>query len=368
MKTQHLYVHVPFCDSICAYCDFERCGNHPMLRKKWLERIIEDIQKLDEDYKTCYIGGGTPSCLTADELDSLLHALLPLCKNSVEWTIETNPENLTDEKIRVLQNYPVNRISLGVQSLQDECLKFIHRKHTSKDVFRVLDKIHNANIRHLSVDLIYGLPNQTLDQWIEDLHRIAQHPAIDHISIYSLTIEPHSAFGRKGVSSCDEELEASMYEAACDILKKCGYKHYEVSNFAKQNGESLHNQAYWKFKDFKGLGCGAYGMEKGIYYHIPFKLHQYIDGTLEIEKEILSEKDQAFEAIMMGLRMLQGICLNEYQQRFTEKWYNKARSVIDSYISTNHLELEEGYLRCTEKGLEILNTILVDIMEVFENE
>lgn len=368
MKTEHLYVHIPFCDSICSYCDFERCGNQALLRKKWLSRILMDIDELDETYMTCYIGGGTPTSLNKNELSLIIDRLDRTCKECVEWTIEANPENLTDEKLEIIKNSHINRISLGVQSFNDVLLKAINRKHTSNDVLSLLRKIKDKGIEHISIDLIYGLPNQTLEIWEEDLLLAASLKEIDHISIYSLTIEPNSKFGRSGVQPCDQDLEADMYEKACEILINNGYEHYEISNFAKPTGRSIHNQAYWKYKDFKGIGCGAYGMEDGVYYHIPFRINQYIDKTLEIEKTILTEKDQAFESIMMGLRMKDGLNIQEYRERFNEKWYNIACKVFQSYEETNHL-INDGYcIRCSEKGLVILNTILVDIMDGFDRE
>ena len=255
--SKSMYIHVPFCDSICAYCDFERCKRIPLLSQKWLKRIIKDIEeRKDEIIDTLYIGGGTPTSLSCAELDELLTHLDGY--HPIEYTIEANIENLTHEKIMIFIKHGINRISLGVQSLNDDLIKIINRHHTSKDIFKKIDEIYDAGIMNISVDMIYGLPSQTLDIWLEDLNKIASHPKVSHVSIYSLTIEEHSKFGRENVQKVSEELDEEMYFQAIACLESHGFIQYEISNFARNHKESLHNTTYWEYEDFIGLGCGAY--------------------------------------------------------------------------------------------------------------
>lgn len=360
--TKSMYIHVPFCDTICAYCDFERCKKIPILSQKWLERIISDIkERKDESIQTLYIGGGTPSCLSNEELDQLLSACD--CFSPIEFTIEANIENLTKEKIDILVKHHVNRISLGVQSLNDNLIQIIHRHHTSYDIFQKIDEIYDAGITNISVDMIYGLPTQTLEIWLHDLEELAKNPKISHLSIYSLTIEEHSYFGRNGIEKVSEELDEQMYFEAIDCLERHGFIHYEISNFARQNKESLHNTTYWEYEDFIGLGCGAYGKERHVYYHHPFRLNEYLDHTSIPQKEELKKEDEMFEMIMMGLRMKKGISLSHFKELFDEDLCEYYHDVIQKHIQLNSLIIEENYLKCTQRGFGLLNSILIDFMD-----
>lgn len=360
--SKSMYIHVPFCDSICAYCDFERCKKIPVLSQKWLKRIIKDIgERKDEIIDTLYIGGGTPTSLSCAELDELLSSLDDF--HPIEYTIEANIENLTHEKIMLLVKHGINRISLGVQSLNDDLIRIINRHHTSNDIFKKIDEIYDAGITNISVDMIYGLPTQTLEIWLNDLNKITSNPKISHVSIYSLTIEEHSKFGRDNVQKVSEELDEEMYFQAISCLEKHGFIQYEISNFARNKKESLHNTTYWEYEDFIGLGCGAYGKENSIYYHHPFRINEYIDGTLVTHKDELDKEDEMFECVMMGLRMKKGISLERYKVRFDIDLMDKYNDVILKHIEHNNLILENGYLKCSNQGFGLLNSILVDFME-----
>ena len=359
--SKSMYIHVPFCDSICAYCDFERCKRIEVLSKKWLSQIVKDIEsRKDEDIETLYIGGGTPSCLSLDELDALLSACDSF--NPIEYTIEANIENLTRDKIECMVKYGVNRISLGVQSLNDDLIRVINRNHTSDMIFSKIDEIYDLGIHNISVDMIYGLPEQTLDIWLSDLHKLTTNPKISHISIYSLTIEKNSQFGRNNVEKIDEELDEEMYFKAIECLENNGFKQYEISNFCREDKESKHNTTYWEYEDFIGLGCGAYGKENHIYYHNPFRINEYINNTLIKEETYLDKEDEMFEMIMMGLRMKKGISLNRFKEYFNEDLIIKYEKQIKKHQALNNLELDENNLKCSESGFGLLNDILIDFM------
>ena len=356
-----MYIHVPFCDSICAYCDFERCKRIEVLSRKWLNQIVKDIyDRKDENIETLYIGGGTPSCLSIDELDELLS----VCDyfSPVEYTIEANIENLSYDKILCMVKHGVNRISLGVQSLNDELIQIINRHHTSKMIFNKIDEIYNAGIKNISVDMIYGLPHQTLDIWLQDLYKLAINPKISHISIYSLTIEKNSQFGRNGVEKVSDELDEQMYFKAIECLEKHGFMQYEISNFCRKNKESKHNTTYWEYEDFIGLGCGAYGKENHIYYHYPFRINEYINNSLKKEETYLEKEDEMFEMIMMGLRMRKGISLNDFYNRFHIRLEELYKQTIKNHQALNNLILDDKYLKCSNQGFGLLNNILIDFM------
>lgn len=357
-----MYIHVPFCDSICAYCDFERCKRHPLLTSKWLNVIIKEIQnRKDEPIQTLYIGGGTPTSLTYDELNQLLSA----CDifDPVEYTIEANIENLTKDKIMLLRQHGVNRISLGVQSLDQSLIKLIERHHSVAEIFSKIDEIYECGIVNISVDMIYGLPTQSLDVWLADLKQIALNEKISHVSIYSLTIEENSAFGRRKIEKVSDELDEQMYFEGIRVLEAYGFEQYEISNFARQGKYSCHNCAYWEYEDFIGIGVGAYGKENHIYYHWPFQLNDYIKGELEKEETKLTKEDEMFETIMMGLRMKKGVSIEKFNDYFHEDLREVFHDPIEKHIKNNHLEIIDQHLRCTSNGWGILNSILIDFME-----
>lgn len=358
-----LYIHVPFCDHICAYCDFERCRSHPYLMEEWLKVTIDKINELDEQLTTIYIGGGTPSALSCDQLESLLSSLDRF--QPIEFTMEANIENLTKEKIALLVKHQVNRISLGVQTLNDELLNIIHRHHTKEDIFSKIKEMDEAGIHDISVDMMYGLPSQTLEVWLMDLDEITSCKQVTHVSIYSLTIEENSYFGRHGFQKAKDELEEDMYFNAIEHLEKKGFHQYEISNFSKDQHESLHNITYWNYEDFIGIGCGAYGKENHIYYHSPFRLDLYIQNKLEREEIFLSQQDEMFEMVMMGLRMKKGISLQRFKELFNCELWDVYRITLQKHMPSL-LKIEDDHLKCTEKGFALVNTILIDFME--ENE
>lgn len=360
--SKSMYIHVPFCDYICAYCDFERCRKHPILIDKWLKIICEDIKKRDhEKIDTLYIGGGTPTSLSYAQLDQLLSALDPF--DPVEYTIEANIENLTKEKIELMVKHHINRISLGVQSLNDHLIQLIERHHTSKEIFSKIDEIYECGIHNISVDMIYGLPEQTLEIWLSDLKKIALNEKVSHISIYSLTIEENSAFKRKNIQKAGDELDETMYFEGIALLEKYGFEQYEISNFARNGKYSLHNCSYWNYDDFIGLGCGAYGKEEHFYYHYPFQLNDYLNGNLKCEKTWLSESDEMFESIMMGLRLKKGISLEQFKIRYQRDLLVEYEEAINKHVELDNIKIDNEYLRCTSKGFALLNSILIDFMK-----
>lgn len=360
-----LYVHVPFCDSICAYCDFGRCKMQPSLADQWLLAVERElrIRNLSDTLETMYIGGGTPSALSVSQLDKLLSLLDEYAKGIKEYTIEANPENLCMEKLTVMKKHGVNRISLGVQSFNDELVKRIERHHDQGRINQVLELIHAVGIHNISIDLMYGLPGQSLKLLAEDVDKAASDSRISHISIYSLTIEEHSKFGLQGIEPCDNELEGLMYELICNTLPKYGYEHYEISNFAKSGFESKHNQMYWQYEDYAGIGCGASGKENHIRYDRPFQLLDYLRNEEKCELIRLNKKDEMFEMIMMGLRMKKGIELKRFEELFNCSLLDVYASAVHDNINCGWLILNDGRLFPSDQGMTFLNDVLLPFMD-----
>lgn len=359
-----LYLHVPFCKSICYYCDFKRSLYNEEIAERWLLQIQKDLEeKKMESLDTIYIGGGTPTSLTYAQLEKLLSMLLPYAKNIKEYTIESNIESLDLDKIRLLHRYGVNRISLGIQSLQDELLKEMNRMHRKKDVFNKIDEIYTSGIKNISVDLIYGFDIQTLEMWKMDLKEVVKCKEISHISLYSLTIEENSVFGKMKRETCDNELEAEMYDYAISYLEENGFKQYEIANFARNEKESMHNKAYWIYNDFYGIGVGASGKENGNRYDHTGSILQYVEGKMQVHEEILSEEDRIFENIMMSLRMREGLDMNLFERRYGKTIQSIYKDVIDQEIQKNNLYIEDHYLKVTMQGMFYLHDILVGFMK-----
>ncbi len=360
----YLYVHVPFCAHICYYCDFA----HRVYDENIAEEYIKAVQKelsfknVRNDLKTIYIGGGTPTSLKEEQLDRFLALLDPYRSRTKEYTIEINPETLTEEKVNILVNHGINRVSIGFQSDQKELLNLMGRKSSPEDVYRSMQMLNAHGIFNISLDIMYSLPHQTM----EDLQSavktaLSYHPK--HLSLYSLTIEENTVFGKKGYAHLDEDTEADMYEWIVSYLEGCGFHQYETSNFSIVGHESLHNTAYWDYEDFLGIGCGASGKEGHLRYDHSKDVMQYIHNPCMVDEIPLTDEDIYFESVMMGLRKRKGIPIERYSEQHGISLIDHYALAIQKNISLDLLEIQVGYLRCTDRGYEILNSILVDFMD-----
>lgn len=359
-KIEHLYLHVPFCEEICSFCDFYRSKYSDELVNQWLKQIQQDCLNIKDDLKTIYIGGGTPSSLSLNQLESLLQILNPLRMNVEEFTVEANPESLTIEKIKILHEYGVNRISLGVQTFQPKLQKLLKRS-IDCNIKSLIDNIKENGIHRISIDLMYALPFQTFKEWKEDLE-IASTLNIEHISLYSLTIEDDSLFGRQGVKPRENEFESACYEEAIRFLCTKGFQHYEVSSFAKIGEESKHNLAYWNYQDFYGIGPGSAGKKGKVRYQNEKRIDLYIQGYRNREDEILSEDDCIFESFMMGLRKKSGVDMDSLKKKYPSFNQEEYQEVILKWEG-KFLTLNGSVLSPTEEGLLVLHEILLDFMK-----
>lgn len=358
-----LYIHIPFCNDICGYCDFVRVGYHTTLVDNYLMQLRQDIAKLNDSFDTVYIGGGTPSSLSTQQLTLLLDSLKSIINTASEVTIEANPESLSVEKIKLLKDFGVKRVSLGLQSTQDYQLKAIGRLHTFSQAKDVIRKLKEEGISNISVDLIYGLPNQTIDELNSDLDAVIDLD-LPHISIYALTIEPHSAFGRQNIKPVDQQIETDMYLLIQEKLTYAGYLHYEISNYAKEGYQSKHNLHYWKYDDFIGLGIGAASKFNHQRTVNRGNIHHYNLGQRNFQEVIeLSPKDEAFETLMMGLRLEEGINLDEYYNQHHIDLLKEYKSIIRKHVDSELLEVTDNKLKATNNGRLMLNDILVDFLD-----
>ena len=371
-----LYIHIPFCAQKCLYCDFPSFARKDHLRKAYIEALNKEIINLREKHNnleinTIFIGGGTPSVLEPDELECLLKEVAKLnMAKDIEYSIECNPGNLTEEKLEVMKNYGVNRISMGLQAKQDNLLKGLGRIHnykTFKENFLLAKKVGFNNI---NVDLMFGLPNQRLNEWEETLREIISlEPA--HISAYSLIIEEGTAFynlyENDKLKLPTEEEERKMYHLAKKILEENGFNQYEISNYAKEGKECRHNLAYWNMDNWIGVGSASASYIDGKRIKNISSVEKYINFINEkgeaVEEIINNSKNDNMEEFMfMGLRKINGIDENEFKNRFSMNINDVYGEILNKYIDEGLLIRESGRIFLSEKGIEISNIIMADFL------
>ena len=371
-----LYIHIPFCAQKCLYCDFPSFARKDHLRKAYIEALNKEIISLRDKHNnleinTIFIGGGTPSVLEADELECLLKEVAKLnMAKDIEYSMECNPGNLTEEKLEVMKKYGVNRISMGLQAKQDNLLKGLGRIHnykTFKENFLLAKKVGFNNI---NVDLMFGLPNQRLNEWEETLREIISlEPA--HISAYSLIIEEGTAFynlyENDKLKLPTEEEERKMYHLAKKILEENGFNQYEISNYAKEGKECRHNLAYWNMDNWIGVGSAAASYINGKRIKNISSVEKYINSINEkreaVEEIINNSKNDNMEEFMfMGLRKINGIDENEFKNRFSMNINDVYGEILNKYIDEGLLIRESGRIFLSEKGIEISNIIMADFL------
>ena len=361
MTNTHLYVHVPFCKTICAYCDFCHYGYNLNNITSWLTELKNELKaKADSlvDFDTIYIGGGTPSCLDYQELKEFLELISAYTKKVSEYTIEVNPETITEAKVELFKEYGINRISMGLQSSDEAELKLMNRHHSFNDVANVVNLFRRYGITNISLDVMYSLPNQTMATLKKTLEAVLSLD-VPHISLYSLTVEENSLFGRKGYKSLDEDIEADMYEYIVEVLENNGYRYYEISNFAKSNYESRHNLGYWNYDDFVGISMGASGKEHHQRYDNVRTLKEYLNHQYSKETIALTRDDEMFEQIMMSLRTSFGLDLKLFERRYGISFFEQFKEAYNKH--QNEFFIQDEHL--IVKNLELLNTLLLDFLD-----
>lgn len=357
-----VYVHIPFCDSICHYCDFvKRVPKDRNMIDQYLKALRQEILSYKEHFgsiETIYIGGGTPSMLDVNQLTYLFESLKTI--SPIEYSIEVNPESYTTEKGKLFKTYGINRISLGVQTFNENLLTYLNRKHTKQQVFDVVDDLKKLDIKQISVDLIYAIPNQSMDDLIYDLEMINQLD-ITHVSCYSLILEEKTYFYHQylkgNFTEVDQDIEANMFKMVIDTLIKQGFEHYEISNFQKNGHHSLHNLIYWTLGSYIGCGLGAHGFVDNIRTYNHRVLSEYLKNPMK-SSEYQDEKTRLQDELIFGLRKIKGVLISELEQKYNIKLlevYPRIKEKIDLGL----VEIKNGYLRLTETGLFLGNQVFM---------
>ncbi len=365
-KINSLYIHIPFCEHLCEYCDFTKMFYLRSYVSKYINVLCIQIDDLkDAKFNTVYIGGGTPSSLSPFLLEKLLKSLSSHLKNKSEFTIEVNPESLSKNKIAIMQKYGINRISMGVQSFNNDILKEINRHHSARMVRYWINYLNSVNLTNINIDLIYGLPNQTLTMFKKDID-IATSLKIKHISSYSLTVSKGTAFYNNGIKEVDEDKSREYYDLLYKELKKKGFYRYEVSNFALRGYESKHNINYWKDNNYIGLGLGAHGYEGDVRYQNTSNIKEYLNKNYIKDKETLSRNSMMEEFIMLNLRMSKGINKREFKKRFGVEIGEILKEKINELVNNKLLISNKYYLKTTYEGMMMLDHILLDLFLALE--
>jgi oxygen-independent coproporphyrinogen-3 oxidase len=357
-----LYVHIPFCESICHYCDFvKRVPSNQENVDLYLDALIKEIELYKNHFdtiKTIYIGGGTPSMLTVKQLKKVFEALKDI--HPIEYSIEVNPESYSKEKGLLMKAYGINRVSLGVQTFNQELLHYLNRKHTNQQVYDVVNHLKLCGIERISVDLIFAIPGQTIEDLDNDLKHI-QKLDITHVSSYSLILEEKTYFYHQylkgNFEQMDQDLEATMYEKVIKDLENFGFKQYEISNFSKYNHESLHNKIYWTLDDYIGVGLGAHGFVEGYRTYNERSMPLYFDH-FQKEKTYQTKDMLIQDALIFGLRNTKGIKIDNIEKQFDInifERYPKLKEKMDYGL----LKIEKGYLKLTKKGTLLGNQVFM---------
>jgi oxygen-independent coproporphyrinogen-3 oxidase len=376
-RARGLYVHVPFCFHKCHYCDFYSFVDREGRSGDYLAQLERDVDwtlaRVEGEIDTVFVGGGTPTLLTADELRAFTAQVrrFPLAAG-IEWTVEANPETIDLEKARVLVAAGVNRVSIGAQSFDPRHLKTLERWHDPANVARAAGFLREAGIANFNIDLIFGIPGQTLAEWREDLARaLAIGP--EHLSCYGLTYEQNTAMTKRlergEFEPCDDALEAEMYEATVDTLAAAGFARYEVSNYARAGRECRHNLVYWRNEPWWAIGPSASGFVAGHRYKVVPRLGDWLAraagddaGQPVVDHEAPDEARHASEALMIGLRLAEGIGA-ELERRAVEIQPARA-AVIAKAIADGLLERDAaaGRLRFTRRGMLLANEVLTELV------
>ena len=372
-----IYIHIPFCKRRCIYCDFfsttqsEKKSTYihalcqePDMRKDYLE---------GEDIETIYLGGGTPSQLTQKELEEIFSSLYNIykVKEDAEITLEANPDDLTPEYIHMLRTLPINRISMGIQTFQEETLKLLHRRHTAQQAIEAVQHCREAGFQNISIDLMYGLPGETLETWKEDLQQaIALHP--EHISAYHLIYEEGTALWKlreqNQVEEADEDLSVTLFKTLIEELTHAGYEHYEISNFCLPGLHSRHNSSYWTGKKYLGCGPSAHSFNGTSRQWNVASLNKYIQsiqqGELDYEIEELDIYTRYNDFVITTIRTHWGMSLSHLRSTYGENLYQYCLRMAKPHLEQGVLEIKEDTLKLTKEGIFISDGIMSDLLFV----
>lgn len=379
-----LYIHIPFCESRCIYCGFYSTTSLK-LRDDYVDALCKEMEMRPfsptphgkDKLSTIYLGGGTPSQLTGQQLIRLFSSIekvygkIAKLDNPMEITMECNPDDVTDDFCETLRQLPINRISMGAQTFDDSRLRFLHRRHKAKDVTNAIKRLRNIGIQNISIDLMFGFPNETLDNWQRDIQQ-AIDTGVEHISAYSLMYEEGTTLYKlRELNKCqeiEEELSRKMHDTLIDQLTKAGFEHYEISNFARPGYRSRHNSSYWHEIPYIGVGAAAHSYQDNTRSWNIADIKQYIksiqQGILPSESEFLDINTKYNDLITTALRTSDGIDLARMKQKYGTQLFHRLKKDAEIEIARGFMKIENGHLSLTREGLYISDDIMSNFMIV----
>lgn len=363
-----LYIHIPFCIKKCKYCDFNSFSACCEEKAAYLDALILEMEKYRGEWvNTVFIGGGTPTSLTAEQLEFLLQNISEnFClSKSCEFTVEANPKTLDEEKLKTLKKYGVNRLSIGVQSFDDGELEKLGRVHTALDAEETI-LTAKKYFENISIDLMCAIPNQTRESFKKNLEK-AFSLGTQHISCYSLILEEGTPLfdeNEKGnLVLPDEDTEREIYDITVTEMEKHGYKQYEISNFAKSGFESAHNKKYWQCDDYIGIGLSAHSYLNGVRFSNTDDFSSYINGEfLSDEQEVLSKEDKMSEFAFLGLRMTVGVSKTEFSSRFGEKFEKVFEKSLLKFKKLGMIEEKDDRICLSKKAISVSNQVMCEFI------
>ena len=373
-----LYIHIPFCVRKCKYCNFNSFKLNIDEKKKYLSALSKEMELYKEkigqkEIDSIFVGGGTPSILNEEEIKILFDNinLNFKIKEDAEITMECNPGTLTLNKLKIMKKCGVNRLSIGLQAVQNHHLKYIGRIHTFEEFEKNYHEAKKVGFDNINIDLMYALPNQTKEDWMESLEKVVNlNPT--HISAYSLILEENTElfdmYERKEFKLLDEDTDIEMYEYTINYLKSHGYNQYEISNYAKKGFECKHNILYWKCENYVGIGTSASGFLDEIRYNNLCEIDKYeeliLNGKKPIEwEEKLSIKDKIEESIFLGLRMNEGIKFKDFKNKYDFNFLEEYKNEIEKLTKLQLIDINETGMKLTQKGKEISNSVFVEFIK-----
>jgi oxygen-independent coproporphyrinogen-3 oxidase len=372
-----IYIHIPFCRQKCYYCDFYKTVNNS-LTKQFITTLKKEILLRkhfteNETIKTIYFGGGTPSVLKKEELNKILNSLkneFPVSADA-EITFEANPDDLTSDYLKAIFDSGINRLSIGIQSFQDEHLKKMNRRHSAKQAFESVLNAEKTGFQNISVDLIYGLPNLSINEWQQSLNEVFRLP-VNHLSAYHLTYHegtPFYTWLKKGtLKELSEQESVKQFNVLIGKCSEAGFEQYEISNFARNQHYSKHNKAYWTGEIYLGLGPSAHSFNGSVrswnVAHVESYIKAIEKGSSFFQQEILTKNDRYNEYILTHIRTKWGVSTHYIHNNFGEKKAVLFQKEIDKYLQRNLLKMENGNIVLTRNGLFVSDDIMANLMIV----
>jgi oxygen-independent coproporphyrinogen-3 oxidase len=350
-----LYVHIPYCDHICHYCDFTKMLTNPKQTRIYVDTLLKEIADYGSyQYETIFFGGGTPTALSDEDLKVLCDGVKFYASSQCEWTVECNVESTTLSKLEILKEAGVNRLSFGVQTFKKDALVSLNRHHDHQDIITAIQQAKDLGFRYINVDLIYDLPRVS-DQDLQDDLKSFLSLNVNHIATYALTIHPNTVFGIQKIKPVTDEVSRHHYEMIYQTLIANDYERYEVSNFARNQEKSKHNLTYWRNQEYIGTGLGASGYLDGIRYTNTKNMTKYLQGIKRDQEEIIDEKMKRFEYIMLNFRLKDGFELSEFFKLFNIEFSKLFQNTLQPLIDKGLIIIENGYAKLSFEGMLLLD-------------